>query len=277
MNRPAPYADTATGADLPAHRPSGPLVTAMTVLRRITIDALRRYHRHEVTLSCSGLDEPVLFVANHGFGGIIDVNVLATLAALDDLRLTRPVTILTHEMAWTFKVGKLVEAVGAGRAARATAIDAFTRGHHVLVFPGGDIETSKSFADRNKIVFSGRRGFAKLARDVGAAIVPVVTAGAGESLLVLTDGQSIARTLRLDRTLRMKAAPVSVSLPWGVNVGLVGMFLPYLPLPSKLSTCVLGPMQPLDAEPAEAFGDRVESVMQAVLTDLTRDRVPVLG
>jgi hypothetical protein len=29
-------------------------------------------------------------------------------AALDDLRLTRPVTILTHQMAWTFKVGKLV-------------------------------------------------------------------------------------------------------------------------------------------------------------------------
>ena len=29
-------------------------------------------------------------------------------AALDDLRLTRPATLPTHQMAWTFKVGKLV-------------------------------------------------------------------------------------------------------------------------------------------------------------------------
>ena len=46
------------------------------------------------------------------------------------------------------------------------------------------------------------------------------------------------RALRLDELLRVKALPTSLSLPWGLNTGAVGM-LPYLPLPSKLHTRVL--------------------------------------
>jgi 1-acyl-sn-glycerol-3-phosphate acyltransferase len=146
----------------------------------------------------------------------------------------------------------------------------------VLVLPGGDIEAGKPFSDRDRIMFGGRRGFAKLAMDAGVPIVPVVTAGAGESLLVLSSGRRLARALRLDKTLRIKALPVSVSLPWGVNVGAVGM-LPYLPLPTKLDTAVLPAMQPQPGETHEQFGDRVESAMQARLTEMTKDRRPLLG
>ncbi len=153
---------------------------------------------------------------------------------------------------------------------------AFERGNHVLVFPGGDVEQGKSFADRDKIVFAGRRGFARLAIDGGVPIVPVVTAGAGESLLVLSDGQRLARALRLDRTLRMKALPVSVSLPWGLSVGVVGL-VPYLPLPTKLTTAVLDPMWPVDGESPDAFGDRVETTMQTALSTMTAGRTPLLG
>jgi 1-acyl-sn-glycerol-3-phosphate acyltransferase len=63
--------------------------------------------------------------------------------------------------------------------------------------------------------------------EAGVPIVPIVTAGAGESLMVLSDGQRLARALRLDKTLRLKALPVTVSLPWGLNVGGVGL-LPYV-------------------------------------------------
>lgn len=68
-----------------------------------------------------------------------------------------------------------------------------------------------------KIVFAGRRGFAQLAVDAGVPIVPVVTAGAGESLLILTDGQRLAPALRLDSLLRVKALPVAISGPWGLT------------------------------------------------------------
>lgn len=122
--------------------------------------------------------------------------------------------------------------------------------------------------DRNKIIFAGRSGFARLAIEAGVPIVPVVTAGAGDSLLVLSDGQKLAKTLKLDRLLRMNALPVSVSFPWGLNVGLVGL-LPYVPLPAKIRTRVLPPMRPKPDETAVAFAHRVETAMQAALDTLT--------
>lgn len=253
------------------------LVSAMTVLRKVGIAVLRRFHRLEVTLTRCEIDGPVLFVANHGFGGIADINVFAALAALDDLQLDRQVTILTHQMAWTFKIGKLIEAVHARPASRTAAAEAFARGEHVLVFPGGDVENAKSFGDRNKVIFSGRRGFAHVAVDAEVPIVPIVTAGAGESLLVLSDGQWLARLLHLDMLLRMKAVPISVSIPWGLNVGGVGIFLPYLPLPAKVWTTVLDPMRPGKDESADAFGDRVEAAMQAALTAMTTGRRLLIG
>lgn len=196
----------------------------------------------------------MLFVTNHGFGGAADLNVLAALAALEQCELTREVTILCHQIAWTLGLGKIVEAGGAQPATHKSATEAFKLGHHVLVAPGGDIEAAKSFADRNKIVFSGRRGFARIAAEQGVPIVPIVTAGAGESLFVLWDGQQLARALHADTALRMKVLPVSVSLPWGFSIGVAGL-LPYLPIPTKLVTSVLDPMWPTDGETADAFGD----------------------
>ena len=121
---------------------------------------------------------------------------------------------------------------------------------------------------RNEIVFGGRSGFARLAIDQKVPIVPIVTAGAGESALVLTDGKSLAKALRLDKLLRIKALPISVSLPWGVSVGFAGM-APYLPLPSKLQTTVLPEMKPRRGEAAAAFADRVQAAMQDALTAMT--------
>ncbi|HEX2804945.1 MAG TPA: hypothetical protein VHN80_02075, partial [Kineosporiaceae bacterium] len=169
-----------------------------------------------------------------------------------------------------------VEAGGARPASRASVTEAFKLGHHVLVAPGGDIEAAKSFGDRNKIVFSGRKGFARLAVENRVPIIPIVTAGAGESLLVLSDGQGLARALQLDDALRAKVLPVSLSLPWGLSVG-VPALLPYLPLPTKLTTAVLDPLCPTDGESPDALGDRVETTMQAELTRMTAHRRPILG
>ena len=100
----------------------------------------------------------------------------------------------------------------------------------------------------------------------------------------------------------MNTLPVSVSLPWGLNVGGVGL-LPHVPLPSKLRTAVLAPVQPLgvaglrpyllvptrrvtsvldpmrpgEGETPEAFGDRVEAAMQAELSAMTDHRKLLLG
>ncbi|MFM9033406.1 MAG: lysophospholipid acyltransferase family protein [Mycobacterium sp.] len=270
-------ADAVLGTVEQAVDPGGEhLESALNALRRSVIEFVRRYHRLQVDVETGILDGPVLFVANHGFGGIVDLNVMAVGAALEDLRVDRPVTFLTHQLAWTLGVGPIVEHLGARPASRESAHEAFAAGHHVVVFPGGDIDAAKSFADRNRIVFGGRSGFARLAMDEGVPIVPIVTAGAGESLLVLTDGERLARALRLDKLLRVKALPVSLSVPWGLNVGAVGM-LPYLPLPTKLHTRVLAATAAGPDEDADAYAERIQNLMQEALNELTRNRLQLIG
>lgn len=270
-------ADTVLGAVEQVVNPGGEqLETALTTIRRGVVEFVRRYHRLQIDVEADTLDDPVLFVANHGFGGIVDLNVMAVSAALEDLQLGRPVTFLTHQLAWTLGVGPIVEQLGARPANRDSAHQAFAEGHHVVVFPGGDLDAAKKFTDRNTIVFGGRSGFAQLAMDEGVPIVPIVTAGAGESLLVLSDGERLARALRLDKLLRVKALPTSLSLPWGLNTGAVGM-LPYLPLPTKLHTRVLAAITAGPDEDAPAYAERVRGLMQDALTELTRNRRPLIG
>ena len=81
---------------------------AAFAFRRLAIEFVRRYNRLEVTADATTPSGPVLFVANHGFGGIFDLNVFAVGAAFEQLKLDRDVTILTHQVAWTLGVGRLI-------------------------------------------------------------------------------------------------------------------------------------------------------------------------
>ncbi|WP_127782082.1 1-acyl-sn-glycerol-3-phosphate acyltransferase [Rhodococcus sp. X156] len=247
------------------------------LLRRLGTEVARRYHRLELAVAGDLPDRPVLLVANHGFGALLDVTLLAVAAALHELRPERPVTVLAHPLAWTLGFGALAEAFGARPASMANALEAFAQDHHVLVLPGGDVEAAATWNNRNRIIFDGRPGFAALALRAEVPIVPVVTAGVGETLLVLADGQNLARAARLDTWLNLRALPLSVSLPWGLNLGLVGLVLPYLPLPSKLCTAVLPAVQARDGESAEDLAGRVQTLMQDRLTAMTEGRRPVLG
>lgn len=242
----------------------------------LSVAFARRYNRMTIDVRCQKLDGPVLFVANHGFGGIIDLNVVAFAAAFKEIGDDRDVVSLTHEIAWKLGAGRLVEMFDGRKAGHDSAMNAFADGKHVLVFPGGDVDALKAWSDRNKVVFSGRTGFARLAMEADVPIVPVVTAGAGESLYVASSGQRLARITGLRKALRLKTFPVTVSIPWGVNVGMVGL-LPYLPLPTKLVTTVLPTMRPEPDEKPEDFAERVRSAMAHELTALTDGRTPIIG
>lgn len=60
---------------------------------------LRWYHRHEVQIDAA-VPEPALIVSNHGFGGMVDLNVLAMFAVHRDVALRRPTTTC-----WSFLAG----------------------------------------------------------------------------------------------------------------------------------------------------------------------------
>lgn len=252
------------------------LTTAAFTLRRLGIEFVRYYHRLEVHSAIETFDGPVLFVANHGFGGIFDLNVFAAGAAFEQLQLDRPVTILTHQLAWTLGAGKFLEPLGARPAGHDAAEEAFDLGHHVLVFPGGDLDAMKSWRDRNRVLFGGRSGFARLAIENKVPIVPIVTSGAGESLLVVSSGERLARAAGVDKRFRFKRLPVSVSIPWGISVGAVGL-LPYFPLPTKLDTRILPGLSAQEDEDPDDYAERVHAAMQQALTEMTQHRRLLLG
>lgn len=233
-----------------------------------------RYHRLSVQVLAPLPDEPSLIVANHGFGGLIDVNIFATYAALEAAGIDRPIRAMTHQLAWTLKVGPLLESFGAVPASRVAAQQAVAEGCHVLVFPGGDVDAGRPWNRRNNVDFDGRTGFARLAIELGLPVVPVATAGAGETLLVLSSGRRLAR--RLPAALRMKAAPISVSLPWGLSIGVTGL-APYLPLPAKMTSQVLPAVRHEEGEPVAAYAERIQGLLQASIDRMTDGRIPFLG
>ena len=93
--------------------------------------------------------------------------------------------------------------------------------------------------ERNKVDFAGRKGFVRLALEADVPIVPVVSIGGQETALFLSHGGVWREPCGVDRTLRLKVMPISLALPWGLNVG---DLLGHIPLPAKITVEVLAPI-----------------------------------
>lgn len=241
-------------------------------------NAIARYTRLEYEGPDSLPEPPALLVANHGFGGVVDLNafIIASLAPRLAPRDDVQFTILAHQMAWTFGLGPLLEPAGVRVASWESALAGLSEGHYVLVMPGGDLDAMKSFFHRNEVVFGGRKGFAKVALEAKVPIVPIVVSGAGETLFVVSDGQRLAKLLRLPQLLRSKTIPISISVPYGFTIGVAGL-LPYFPLPAKMRAAVLEPIHPEEGETFESLAARAHGAMSAKLTEMTAGRVPFFG
>lgn len=241
-------------------------------------DAVARWTRLDYQGPQTLPEGPALLVANHGFGGIFDLNAFTIASLANRLRPSEDaqITVLTHQLAWTLGVGPILEPAGFRPASKEAALEGLAAGHYVLVMPGGDLDAGKAFTHRNEIVFGNRTGYAGIALEAGVPIVPVVVSGAGETLVVLNDGQRLAKALRLPQRARMKTMPISLSVPYGLSVGVAGM-LPYFPLPAKMRAAVLDPIIAADGEDAASLAARVHGAMSAKLTELTEGRVPFLG
>jgi 1-acyl-sn-glycerol-3-phosphate acyltransferase len=228
-------------------------------------------------------DGPVLLVGNHSGGNMIVDTFAFTLAFETRFGVERPFYQLAHNlvlllgpfMPWIPNLRKF-GTIPAGHENAEKALDA---GAAVLVYPGGDYETHRPSWESAKVDFNGRNGFIRLALRNDVPIVPVVSIGGQETALFLSRGEGLARLLRLDRMFRLKVLPISLALPWGINIG---DMLTHFPLPAKITTEVLpqvhlreeyGPKPDIDA----VYND-VLARMQRSLTDLASERrLPVLG
>jgi 1-acyl-sn-glycerol-3-phosphate acyltransferase len=222
---------------------------------------------------------PVLLVGNHSGGNVPADTFLFTLAFSTYFGVERRFHQLAHNLVLAFPVGRMLRPYGAVAASPEHARRALNAGAAVLVYPGGDWEVHRPIWERNRIDLAGRKGFIQLALDQGVPIVPVVAIGGQETALFLTRGDRLARTLGVDRLLRLKVMPISLALPWGPNIG---DFLGHVPLPSKLTMEVL-PAIDLPAEfgedpDADEVYEHLVARMQEALDRLVAERrYPVVG
>lgn len=220
--------------------------------------------------------EPTLIVMNHGFGSLADLNVLVAGPILEKLGLglDKPFVILSHEFAWTMGVGYLLEPAGFRKAGYDVALKALKEGVSVFVLPGGDLEATKPWTQRNKVMFNGRSGFARLAKEAGVPISPIVVTGAGDTLINFSDGQDLAHLIGLDKFAQQKTLPVSFALPWGFNVGLA--MIGYLPWPAKMHARVCEPVTVGPNDNPATIARQVEKSMNDAAAAATNGRNPYL-
>ena len=239
---------------------------------------LSRWFRAE----CHGLDVfpadgGALVVSNHSGGMLTPDVMLFGSAFYRRFGYGRALHTLAHYGVVLGPLGDLLGKVGVIEANRENAHAALTSGRVVLVFPGGDYDSYRPTKEDAIIDFAGRTGYVRTAIAAGVPIVPTVSIGGQESQLFLTRGHALAKWLGLTRA-RMEILPVTFGFPFGFSV----LVPPNLPLPTKIVTRVLEPV-----EVAARFGpdpdvDEVDvyvrSVMQAALNELKRKRrFPVLG
>jgi 1-acyl-sn-glycerol-3-phosphate acyltransferase len=239
------------------------------------------YFRAEVRdLGNVPADRPVLLVGNHSGGNVIVDTFIFSLAFSTYFGVERPFHQLAHNLAiaWPF-AGEMLRKSGTMSASHEHAERALDAGAPVLVYPGGDWETHRPSWESGKVDFAGRKGFIRLALDAGVPIVPVVSIGGQETALFLSRGGGLAKALRLDKLLRLKVLPISIAMPWGLNVG---DFAGHIPLPAKITIEVLPPIDlerefGPDPDVDEVYA-HITAQMQEALDGLAAERrFPVIG
>jgi 1-acyl-sn-glycerol-3-phosphate acyltransferase len=222
---------------------------------------------------------PVLLVGNHSGGNVAPDTIALTLAFYRRFGVERPFFQLAHHLVTRAPWLSLLRKYGTIEASSENAQAALDREAAVLVYPGGDWEAHRPSWHSRRVEFAGREGFVRLALSSGVPIVPVVSIGGQETALFLTRGERVARALRLDTRFRLKVLPVSLALPWGLDVGdLFG----HIALPAKITIQVLEPIDLRErfgpSPDVDAVYRAITELMQRTLDELAAQRRwPVIG
>jgi 1-acyl-sn-glycerol-3-phosphate acyltransferase len=158
------------------------------------------------------------------------------------------------------------------RACREEAKSQLRAGELVGVFPEGFKGIGKPFSQRYQLQRFGRGGFASLAREAGAPIIPCAIVGAEEIYPMIGNLPHLARLLRLPYF------PVTPLFPW---LGLVGA----VPLPSNwiIEFCPLVPTDTVSTNGAgpdkadSCLADTVRDMIQCKLDELVAERGPAFS
>ena len=231
-----------------------------------------------------GLDKipaegPVLLVGNHSGGNVTPDTLVFTLAFATWFGVERRFFQLAHNLVLAMPGLATLRKYGTVAASHENAHTALSTGAALLVYPGGDYEVHRPSWESAKVDFGGRKGWIRLALEQNVPVVPLVSIGGQETALFLSRGERLAKLLRLDKMFRLKVLPISLAIPWGLNVG---DMLSHWPLPAKISIRALDPIdlrkeygQNPDLD--EVYED-VLGKMQRTLDQLQSERtLPLIG
>ncbi|MBW2456301.1 MAG: 1-acyl-sn-glycerol-3-phosphate acyltransferase [Deltaproteobacteria bacterium] len=221
---------------------------------------------------------PAMIVSNHSGGTTVPDIWGFGVSWYRHFGVRRPLHLAAHDFILaTAATRAYFGRRGAVRGSRRNAYEVLRHWHRdLMVMPGGDLDTWRPFTERYKVRFGGRRGYARVALRAGVPIVPVAHAGAHETLIVLADGQRLARALRLQELARAHIWPVHLSLPWGLAIGP----WPHIPIPTRfryrIGPPILPPDGPLEDPPEDLVLEhdaRVRTSVQLMLDELRADEV----
>ena len=216
---------------------------------------------------------PVLLIGNHSGGNVPPDTFVFTLAFCSYFGVERPFYQLAHNLVVSAPPLGWLRKFGTVAANHENARLALESGAALLVYPGGDYEVFRPSWERHKVDFGGRMGYVRLARDAGVPIVPVASVGGQESALFLSRGQWLAKLLRTDKLLRLKSIPISLALPWVLNISDLGG---HLPLPTKIAIEVQEPIE-VDGDDEVVHKKVLASLQDGVDRLAAKRRFPVLG
>lgn len=255
-------------------------------LTRHVVDLLRPvvkvYHRSKV----HGLERipsgRCLLVGNHSGGLTTPDFAIFAVDFYGHFGYGKPLYVLGHDSLFHGPAADFLPHLGIIKASPENAAEALETDSAVLVFPGGDMEVYRPTVLENSIDFAGHTGYVETAVAARAPIVPVVSIGGQETQMYLSRGTWLARALRLDnwerKVLRTDILPVSFGFPFGLSV-----LIPVnMPLPSKIVSQVLDPIDVVaqwgpNPDPVKVDG-RIRREMQAELDRLRRRRrLPIIG
>ncbi|MBN3875983.1 MULTISPECIES: lysophospholipid acyltransferase family protein [unclassified Nostoc] len=187
----------------------------------------------------------------------------------------KPVYGLMHPKAWQVStpLAQMAAKAGAIIAHPKMAYTALRSGASVLVYPGGAEDVFRPHYLRNKIYLAGRQGFIKLALRENVPIVPVISWGAHDTLIVIADCYKVVQQLHewgMPWLLGIdpEVFPIYLGLPWGLAIGP----LPNIPLPVPIYTRVCPPIV-FERYGREAASDRyyVDKCYELVVSQMQQE------
>ncbi len=230
-------------------------------------------------------DGQVLLIGAHNGGLAVPDTVMLTYAWFARYGTQRSVYALMEPRMWTAMPGlaRLATQVGTLRAEPRMAIAALDSGASLLIYPGGAKDVFRPFTQRHKIRLNNQHGFIKLALEYRLPIVPIVSNGAHETLIVLAEIHDQLEALahgKFPWPLGFDPGifPIYLGLPWGIAIGP----LPNIPFPRPIHLQIC-PAITFERTGASAAQDQVyvhqcylqvEQVMQQALDRLVAESAP---